>query len=53
LASFRVSVPPIREQAEIVKFVLEVGGIIDELIGRIREAIERLKELRTALISAG
>jgi type I restriction enzyme S subunit len=52
LASFRVSVPPIREQAEIVEFVLQVDSVIDELIGRIRVAIERLKELRTALISA-
>jgi type I restriction enzyme S subunit len=52
LASFHVAAPSIREQVAIVEFVRGTAGTIDELIGRIGDAIDRLKELRTALISA-
>jgi type I restriction enzyme S subunit len=52
MATRKVALPPLREQAAIVS-VLDRG--CDEnyaLIAKIREAIERLKEYRTALISA-
>ncbi|MGH9390919.1 MAG: restriction endonuclease subunit S, partial [Vicinamibacteria bacterium] len=48
----RTALPPQAEQAKIVMFLdLEVGRI-DRLIVKVREAIERLREYRTALISA-
>jgi restriction endonuclease S subunit len=45
-------IPPLAEQEEIVREVSDRRGRIDVLIASIRNAIERLKELRTALISA-
>jgi type I restriction enzyme S subunit len=40
------------EQEEIVQFLDRETARIDVLVAKVREAIERLKELRTALISA-
>jgi len=45
-------VPPIDEQDRIVEFIRSETAKIDELVDKIREAIERVKEFRTALISA-
>jgi type I restriction enzyme S subunit len=44
--------PPIIEQQEILKYLDRETGYFDALIAKIREGIERLKEFRTALISA-
>ncbi len=45
-------VPPIAEQRVIAAFLDRETARIDALIAKVREAIERLRELRTALISA-
>jgi len=45
-------VPPIEEQGEIAKELKKQEFRITELIGKIRNAIDILKEYRTALISA-
>jgi type I restriction enzyme S subunit len=50
--SLATPIPPVAEQHEIVAFVRRETTRIDALIAKVREAIERLKELRTALISA-
>jgi type I restriction enzyme S subunit len=47
-----VEVPPKNEQQAIVAFLDRETARIDELLEKTHEAIERLKELRTALISA-
>ena len=52
LKDLTVPVPPEHEQTAIAQTLdLEIARI-DPLIARIREAIDRFKELRTALISA-
>jgi type I restriction enzyme S subunit len=50
--SLATPIPPRTEQEEIVRHVLHHRARIDALVAKVREAIERLKELRTALISA-
>ena len=45
-------IPPLGEQKEIICEVLYRRAHIDALIAKVRNAIERLTELRTALISA-
>jgi len=45
-------IPPFEEQDRIVCEVLRGRARIDALLARVRDAIDRLKELRTALISA-
>jgi type I restriction enzyme S subunit len=52
LKSVRVTVPPLAEQRAIVAFLERETSRIDALVGKIRDAIDRLNELRTALISA-
>lgn len=47
-----IPVPPKAEQRKIAEFVDSQLGRIDALEAKILEAIERLKEFRTALISA-
>jgi len=44
--------PPLPEQRAIVAFLDRETAKIDALIAKVREVIERLKEYRTALISA-
>ena len=52
LPMLRVVAPPLKEQYIIIELLdREIRGI-DALIAKIREAIMRLRELRTALISA-
>jgi type I restriction enzyme, S subunit len=51
-ASRKVAVPPRDEQYAIVKLLDRDGECLRAMVGRIRDAIERLNELRTALISA-
>ena len=45
-------VPPLAEQHAIAAFLHRETGRIDALIAKVRDAIDCLKELRTALISA-
>ena len=44
--------PPLPEQRSITAFLDQETARIDALAARVREAMDRLKELRTALISA-
>ena len=50
--NFVVAVPPLREQESVAAFLDRHTERIDILVAKVRGAIERLKELRTALISA-
>jgi type I restriction enzyme S subunit len=52
LKDMTVPVPPAREQGAIAAHLDQEMERVDALIAKVREAIERLKELRTALISA-
>jgi type I restriction enzyme S subunit len=45
-------IPALAEQEQIVREVLHRRARLDALVYKIRDAIDRLKELRTALISA-
>ena len=49
---FVVPTPPLAEQKLLAAFLDRETGGIDALLGKVWEAIDRLKELRTALISA-
>jgi type I restriction enzyme, S subunit len=44
--------PPLESQRQITVFAELETARIDPLVTKVREAIERLRELRTALISA-
>lgn len=48
---FRTPLPPLTEQTAITAYLDRETGRIDELVGKKRDLIERLKEKRTALIS--
>jgi type I restriction enzyme S subunit len=48
----RTAVPPLHEQREIAEFLDTKTAEIDKLVSKVRDAIDRLTELRTALISA-
>ena len=50
--SLVTSIPPVPEQERIVLHVHKHRSQIDALVGKVRDAIELLKELRTALICA-
>ncbi len=52
LRSMRVPTPPVAEQHAIAAFLDRETARIDALVAKVRAAIDRLKELRTALISA-
>jgi type I restriction enzyme S subunit len=45
-------VPPEREQRSIIAFLDHQTAEMDALVAKISEAIERLRELRTALLAA-
>lgn len=47
-----IPVPPLCEQERIAEFLNGETARIDSLVGKVREAIARLNELRSALISA-
>jgi len=47
-----VSIPPIEEQKQITKYLDRETAKTDALISKSREGIDKLKEYRTALISA-
>jgi type I restriction enzyme S subunit/type I restriction enzyme M protein len=50
--SITILLPPIDEQEAICSFVMSQTGKIDSLIAKVQEAIDKLREYRTALISA-
>ena len=50
--SVELPLPPILEQRSIVEFLHRETSMIDALVAKVHEAIDHLKELRTALISA-
>jgi type I restriction enzyme S subunit len=50
--SFQIPLPPVPEQHAIVSRVHRETARIDALIAKIRQHIEKLREYRTALISA-
>ena len=52
LNSFTVPVPPAPEQEAIAVFLDRETAKIDALVKKVQEAVQRLKEYRTALISA-
>jgi len=52
LKKVQLPLPPIEEQKQILKYCLIETSKIDGLVAKITEAIEKLKEYRTALISA-
>jgi restriction endonuclease S subunit len=49
---FSAPIPPLPEQDRIVSRIREQAGKIDALVEKVQQAIGKLKELRTALISA-
>ena len=51
-AARKIALPPIVEQRAIADYLDRETAKIDALVGKVREAIDRLKELRTALIAA-
>jgi type I restriction enzyme, S subunit len=50
--NLRIALPPIIEQRAIASYLDRETAKIDELIAKVETAIERLKEYRSALISA-
>jgi type I restriction enzyme S subunit len=52
IGNFVTPKPPLEEQKRTAKHIEAQTSRIDSLISKIKEAIERLKEYRTALISA-
>jgi type I restriction enzyme S subunit len=52
IAGFRLAIPPVNEQNEIVDFIDNRTSKIDNLISKATKAIELLKEKRIALISS-
>jgi restriction endonuclease S subunit len=52
LATYDVVIPPEPEQLAIAAFLDRETAKLDALIAKVREAIDRLKELRVAIISA-
>jgi len=49
---FSTPIPPVPEQDQIVASIRRESAKIDALVAKVLNAIDRLKELRTALISA-
>lgn len=45
-------IPPVPEQEKIVLYIRQNRSQIDALIAKVREAVDRLTELRSSLISA-
>ena len=52
LGNVSIPCPPLSEQRAIAAFLDRETARIDALTAKVRDAIDRLKELRTALISA-
>jgi type I restriction enzyme S subunit len=52
LSELRMPVPPLPEQAAIAAYLDMQTAKLDALVGKVEEAVERLQEYRTALITA-
>jgi type I restriction enzyme S subunit len=52
LKELPVVIPPKTEREAILKFIERETATIDALVGKVQEGIEKLKEYRTAVISA-
>jgi type I restriction enzyme S subunit len=52
LKQFKVPLPPLTEQRAIVEYANQATATLDALAAKVRAAIERFQEYRTALISA-
>jgi type I restriction enzyme S subunit len=52
VGGFSTPIPPMPQQDQIVTFIRKESANIDALVAKVRDAIDHLKELRTALISA-
>lgn len=52
LGNIRVPFPPLPEQTAIAAYLDKETAKIDALVGKVEEAVERLQEYRTALITA-
>ena len=52
LSALPVMFPPLTEQAAIAAYLDEETAKLDALVGKVEEAVERLQEYRTALITA-
>jgi restriction endonuclease S subunit len=50
--AFWICVPPLPEQAAIAAYLDVETAKLDALVGKVEEAVERLQEYRTALITA-
>jgi type I restriction enzyme S subunit len=51
IRNFRITIPPIKEQKEIIEHLNEITKEIDELVSMEQNKIELLKEYRQSLIS--
>ncbi len=52
LANLKIPVPPLAEQTAIAEYLDSGPAKLDALVGKVEEAVERLQEYRTALITA-
>ncbi len=52
IRAWKLAVPPINEQKAIVEYLRAETAKLDALVRKAEEAIERLQEYRTALITA-
>lgn len=52
ISKYRVVAPPLAEQGSIADYLDRETSSFDALGAKVREAIERLQEFRTALVSA-
>lgn len=52
VGSIKIGLPPRPEQAAIVEFLDAETGRLDMLVGKVEEAVERLREYRSALITS-
>jgi type I restriction enzyme, S subunit len=52
LGNIRVPLPPFQEQVAIATYLDSETAKLDALVAKIKEAIERVQEYRTALITA-
>jgi type I restriction enzyme S subunit len=52
VGSIKIGLPPFPEQAAIAAYLDKETAKLDALVGKVEEAVERLQEYRTALITA-
>jgi type I restriction enzyme S subunit len=52
IRGLRIPIPPLPEQAAIAAYLDLETAKLDALVGKVEEAVERLQEYRTALITA-